>query len=368
VTSRRSFANALLVLASAMIGYVLVEAAYRFIQYRNLLDEIVSAAVAQIPRDGLPSSVYDPLTGYRYRPNIEVGPATRPFPVHYRTNNHGLVARDDFPLAKPAGEFRIGVIGDSFTANVTSTLRWTDVAEDALNASPEWRAATGAQHTQVINFGLDGIGAVQFGAVARHVALPFGLDMLLVNMIKDDLIRRPHVRGREPAVGAKDMAQFVRANVLAQLDWFHFYPEVLAVIAGPTLGLAPHLTMQAVEAVLSTGIYYDTADEATYASAMSIDTILGTFADATFLLDTSYAEFLGQRSPLADEAFGRLLTEFPAVKWINVGADRRHPVSRGEIDAWFNVPHDQHRNDFGVRIYGEAVAAFLIARQRVPHQ
>src|SRR5215510_5312054 len=32
--STRSFANVLLVLASALIGYVLVEAAYRFIQYR----------------------------------------------------------------------------------------------------------------------------------------------------------------------------------------------------------------------------------------------------------------------------------------------------------------------------------------------
>src|SRR5438874_11518757 len=56
----RSFANALLVLASAAIGYLLVETTYRFIQYRTLLDEIVSAAVAQIPRDGQPSSVHDP--------------------------------------------------------------------------------------------------------------------------------------------------------------------------------------------------------------------------------------------------------------------------------------------------------------------
>jgi hypothetical protein len=358
----------MLVLASTVIGYVLVEAAYRFIQYRNLLDEIVSAAVAQIPRDGLPSSVYDPLTGYRYRPHIEVGPAARPFPVHYRTNNHGLIAREDFPLAKPAGEFRIGVIGDSFTANVTSTLRWTDIVEDRLNASPQWRAATAAQHTRVINFGLDGIGAVQFGAVARHVALPFELDMLIINMIKDDLIRRPHVRGREPAVAPKDMAQFVRANVLAHLSWFQVYPEVLAVVAGPALGLAPRLTMQAVEAVLSRGIYYDTADEAAYASSISIDTIVDTFAGAIFLLDTSYAEFLGRPTPLADDVFGRIAKEFPAIGWIDVTADRGRPGSRAELDAWFNVPHDQHRNDVGVRIYGEAVAAFLIGRRRLAHQ
>jgi hypothetical protein len=344
---------------------VLVEAGYRFHQYRSLLDQIVAAATAQIPRDGQPSSIYDPITGYRYRPDIEVGPATTPFPVHYRTNSHGLIAREDFPIQKPAGEFRIGVVGDSFTANVTSTLRWTDIVEGALNASPEWHAATGSARTRVINFGLDGISAAQFGAVVEHIALPFGLDLLVVNMIKDDLMRKPHVRGGHAAVSREDISDYVRANILTALDWFQIYPEVLAVVAGPQLGISAHLTAEALEAILERDLYYATVPEAVRASTAAFETILEYFPKPVCLLDTTYAEYRGQKTRLADAAFLRMSVRFPALEWTNVIAGTRVPRTRSEIDAWFNVPWDQHKNDVGVRIYGEAVAAFLIAQRQM---
>jgi hypothetical protein len=364
-TSTRSlFLNLLLVLVSTLCGYVLVEAGYRFHQYRSMLDQIVAAATAQIPRDGLPSSIYDPLTGYRYRPNIEVGPATVPFPVHYKTNSHGLIAREDFPREKPAGEFRIGVVGDSFTANVTSTLRWTDIVEDALNASPDWQVFTGARRTRVINFGLDGIGTVQFGAVVEHIALPFDLDLLVVNMIKDDLIRKPHIRGGQAAISREDISDYVRTHILTELDWLGIYPEVLAVVAGGQLGLSPRLTMEVLEATVEKDLYYAGAAEAVRASTAAFETILEYFPKPLFLLDTTYGEYRGQTPRFADAVFERMSARFPAIEWTNVIVEPRIPRTRSEIDAWFNVPWDQHKNDIGVRIYGEAVAAFLIAQQQ----
>jgi hypothetical protein len=357
--------DALLVAASACLSYVLLEGGYRFQHYRVMLDEIVAAATAQIPRDGTPSSVFDPFTGYRYRPNIEVGPAAVPFPVHYRTNNHGLIARQDFSLHKPAGEYRLGVIGDSFTANVTSTLRWTDVAEDALNASPRWQAAIGGRRTRVINFGLDGIGTVQFGAVLEHVALPFGLDQLIINMIRNDLIRRPHIRRGEAAVAPQRMADFVRENILGRLNWREIYPEVLAVVAGSRLGLTPHLTLEKLETIFSEGLYYDDGEAATVCAA-AIATIIEHFPAALFLLDTTYPEWTGITTPtvpLEAAVFGKIQARFPQIVWTNVITPDRAPKSRRGIDAWFNVPTDQHKNDVGVRAYGEAVAAFLIANR-----
>jgi len=365
-TSRRfGPAEAALVIASTLFGYLLVEAGYRLLQYRAMLRDIVAAATVQIPTDGRPSSVHDPFTGYRYRPNIEVGPATAPFPVHYRTNRHGLIAREDFPLAKSAGEYRIGVVGDSFTANVTSTQRWTDVLEDTLNASGDWRTSVGGRRTRVINFGLDGIGTVQFGAVAERVALPFDLDLLIVNMIRNDLIRRPHIRRDEAAISPGDMSGYVRTNIMSRLSWLQIYPEVLAVVAGRTLGLAPHLTMDAVEDALSQGLYYTSADQAAPGAVAAIETILGHFPTAVFLLDSSYPELVGAATPtsrLEDEVFAELQAQLPSIFWTNVVADERASRSRSVIDGWFNVPSDQHRSDAGVRAYGEAVAAYLTRR------
>lgn len=363
-TSRRvSPLDAALVIASTLLGYLLVEAGYRVLQYRAMLRDIVAAATVQIPTDGRPSSVYDPFTGYRYRPGIEVGPATAPFPVHYRTNSHGLIAREDFPVAKPAGEYRIGVVGDSFTANVTSTQRWTDVLEDALNASADWRNSVGGRRTRVINFGLDGIGTVQFGAVAERVALPFDLDLLIVNMIRNDLIRRPHIRRDEAAISANEMSDVVRANIMSRLSWFSPHPEVLAVVAGRHLGLTPHLTMAALEETLSQGLTYASVDQATPGAVAAIETILGLFPRAVFLLDRTYPELIGAATPtsrLEDEVLAELQTQLPSVAWTSVAADDRAP--RAVIDRWFNVPNDQHRSDAGVRAYGEAVAAYLIGR------
>jgi hypothetical protein len=366
-STRAHVLGGVLIAASCLVGYLLVEAGHRFYAYHRILADIVTATVVQIPTDGQPSSVYDALIGYRYRPNIEVGPAAVPFPVHYRTNRHGLIAREDFPTEKPADEFRIGVIGDSFTANVTSTLRWTDVLEDTLNASPEWRAMRDGRHTRVVNFALDGIGTVQFGAIAERVAVRFDLDLLIVNMIKNDLIRRPHVRGHGAIIGRTEIAPYVRQHVLSQLDWFEIYPEALAAVLGPRFGLPPHLTLRAIEAAASRDIYYASAEDAASAAAASIETVLIHFPTALFLLDTTYAEYLGAAEPtgrLEDEVFADIRAQFPSIHWENVIAPGRAPRSRAEVDAWFNVPSDQHKNDVGVWIYGEAVAAFLTAAQR----
>jgi hypothetical protein len=367
MAKRLAPADAALLLASIFISYFLVEVGYRYFQYHSLLDEIVAAAVVQTPMDGEGSSIDDPHVGYRYRANIEVGPAARPFPVHYRTNSHGLIAREDFPLAKPAGEYRIGVVGDSFTANVTSTLRWTDVLEDRLAASPEWSAIVGGRRTRVINFALDGIGTIQFGAVAEFVAPSFDLDLLIVNMLKNDVIRKPYLRRRQGVVTPQDISAFVRDHVMTELNWFELHPEVLAVITGGRLGLSPHLSMQAIEAAFSKDYYFTEADVGAAASAGAIETILDNFPAAIFLLDRSYAEYLDpaglepERS-LEEKAFAALRAQFPAIRWHEVLEPDHAPKSLREVDSWFNVPSDQHKNDLGVRIYGEAVAAFLVAQ------
>ena len=254
---------------------------------------------------------------------------------------------------------------------MTSTLRWTDVAEDALNASSDWTRSVGGRTTRVINFGLDGIGTGQFGAVVERLALPFDLDLLIVNMLKDDLIRRPVVRGPQAAVKRAEVRDHVRSQVMRRLDWCEPYPEVLAVIAGAAFGLPPHLTLDRVEAAFVRDFYYADADEAISSAQAALETILEHFPDTIFLLDTDYAEHAGLAASrptarLAAEVFVEITARVPAIRWSTVIAREHMPRSRAGIDAWFNVPADQHKNDVGVRVYGEAVAAFLVERRKSP--
>jgi hypothetical protein len=83
-------------------------------------------------------------------------------------NSHGHVSQFEYPKQKPSGEYRIAVVGDSMTANITNNVRWTEVLEASLNASPEWRVRVGDSFTRVINFAVDGMGMVQFAGMVRH--------------------------------------------------------------------------------------------------------------------------------------------------------------------------------------------------------
>ena len=155
-------------------------------------------------------------TGYRYRPNIEVR-SSDPVPIAWKTNSHGHLARGGYPIAKPSAEFRIGLVGDSFTANVTNTIRWGDVLEDRLNVSDPWSAIVGGRHVRVINFGLDGIGVVQFDDVAAEMVVPFEVDLLLVNLIRQDVARRPYYRGSATFRSREELTEYVESEMLLKL-------------------------------------------------------------------------------------------------------------------------------------------------------
>jgi hypothetical protein len=351
---RAFIAPSALVCCSLLAGYLLVEVGYRAFTYASFHEQMRFAAGRAFIAGK--NSIFDEHTGYRYEPNL-VDP-------NFRTNSHGLIAREEFPVEKPADEYRIGVIGASFTANVDSTIRWTDVVEDALNASTAWRVSVGGRRTRVINFGLDGIAFSQYGAVAERIALPFDLDLLLVNVTTNDFVRRPYYRGPLSAMSEAQLSAHITQHIMPRVNWFRFNPEVLAVVTGGRLGLKPHIEMNDLR--LRTR-FFATTSEAVEASSASMTTILRLFPETIFLLDHDFIELYGNNnSSLATSARAALLgasARFPSVKWIDVLENQRIPIPTGpNLVAWFNLPLDNHKSDLGVTIYGKAVASFLIAR------
>src|SRR5262249_6049231 len=231
----RRWREVLLACASVVLTYVLLEIGYRVYQYRTLPDRLFAAAAAQLPTgaNAQDQFVFDAHTGYRYAPDFS-GARGAPWYSHWRTNRHGHVSQFDYPLRKPPGEYRIAVVGDSLTANITNNVRWTELVEQTLNTSPQWRAAVAGQITRVINFGVDGFVMVQFGALVGHPDRDFNPDLLVINVNREDTLRR--LRYRNPPDGAADRNEtiraYVRANFLDRVDWLRPYPELFAATIG----------------------------------------------------------------------------------------------------------------------------------------
>ncbi len=97
----------------------------------------------------------DPVIGYRPRPRAEMTFTTTEFSTKIRINSAGF--RDDEIGAKPAGEHRVVVLGDSMVMAIQVPLEMTFVKR--LEAG--LRRATSATRYRVINAGVQGYGTVE---------------------------------------------------------------------------------------------------------------------------------------------------------------------------------------------------------------
>ncbi|MEM7582930.1 MAG: SGNH/GDSL hydrolase family protein [Acidobacteriota bacterium] len=157
----------------------------------------------------------DPHTGFRLAPNSSG--RFRGFVA--RVNSHGH--RDaEVTLEKPAGTYRIMVLGDSFTmgANVRREEIYTEVLERQLNQRFEISF-------EVINTGVGGWSPFQYAQYFEHYGQPFDPDMILVGFfVGNDTYnnsRKPQdlhtaVAGRRVRRGSRDTPPFsTRAKIFA---------------------------------------------------------------------------------------------------------------------------------------------------------
>ena len=94
----------------------------------------------------------DTYSGFSMRPNLCVRLKSTEYDQVLRTNSHGF-AGPEVATPKPADEFRIVVLGDSYTAGgqVPYEQNYTGLLQDDLRAS-------GYSHVRVINLGVGGCG------------------------------------------------------------------------------------------------------------------------------------------------------------------------------------------------------------------
>ncbi len=107
----------------------------------------------------------DAVSGYRMRPNTCVRLQSSEYDQVLKTNTHGFVG-PDIPAEKPPGEFRIVVLGDSYTAGgqVPFEQNYTALLETDLHQM-------GYPNVRVVNAGVGGCGTFcQLGQLENNIA------------------------------------------------------------------------------------------------------------------------------------------------------------------------------------------------------
>jgi hypothetical protein len=160
-----------LALAALGVGIGLAEAALRIVR-----PQYSYAAQGKFVTSNIRGWT-NPVSHRSTKPHPDTG---EPHPVIY--NSLGLRQHREFARVKPAGTTRIGVFGDSFTANLRMPVQYsfTEPLDYLLNR------AGGA--VEVLNFGTDGYGTDQIYLQYLEEGVPLDLDVVLYVVCQNDPI------------------------------------------------------------------------------------------------------------------------------------------------------------------------------------
>jgi hypothetical protein len=340
--------------------------------------------------DGLSNYVADPYSGYRYAPN-RYGQLGTPWFSHWRTNSHGHVSDEEYQVQKPAGEFRIAAVGDSYTAGILSNMRWPDVLQKMLNESPAWRTAVGGKFTRVINFGIDGTGFQQFAGVVAHHVPAYGPDLIIVNFMVDDLLRRWNQRSCANP-NASDRANCMVAHYLKTVDWFEPCSLGISVAGWRGAGTCRRIPVDPAAFLVqrTEGENYYPRSQAVSKSAAAIREMMRAPHITFFHHPTPWElegrplnqwtelmtatqnevpdwQVVSMLPLLAKRLEGKRLQDRPDLAALSPAEIAALPDDeKPELYRWTYLPVDVHYTDYGNVVYADAVARTLIERVSSP--
>lgn len=380
-------------LAALLVVYIASELVYRLYLHHQL--EHTSLQHMRYGSSSTEAPLYslDRQAGYSYRPNVrlhlrlydEQGNFVRENQLV--SNNFGHLELEDDAMEKPASEFRIAVLGDSFSATIPSNVTWPTELESALNHDETLKKISGKVTFKVMNFGLDGTGLVQWPSVYTYKAKVFNPDLVIVNFMWND-IYRPFIYRRTIHIGIDDQvmitctalpAEIGNTNCLnaysfvvnrnfseykekeetsrikkeifdqlvSRLPWFSPYPDLLASVLSGRLGLHSRLIFRS-----GSMAYFQSTDEALAASQVALKTIASEQKALMVLYHPTVEECLAKQRPPAVKA---LMEREVDVKIENMLDFLPLASSPDEIKKWYNLPYDSHPSDYGARVYAQAV-------------
>jgi hypothetical protein len=390
--------NLALMLVSILITYSMLEIGFRIFRRMKLPQEYAEYYFQAIDA---PIYLLDEKIGYRYKPNAQVFYANFNFDNtilqsnHFNVNNLGHIAPNDDALAKPDVEFRIAILGDSFTASIHNDIPWTHLLEENLNADADLKKSLRVAHFKVINFGMDGTGIAQWEQVAINAVAPYTPDLVIINFITEDIRRkfvwRTSVQPKQsnsnyqlglmcsslPAtLDNRDCAilkmlvlkraVFDDQNELSRIkreiynqeveriEWLAPYPELVARTFGRLWGWDTRLTPSRREIP-----YYESDADAIRASASALQNIRAHFPNVLVLHNPDPPETLDRSTPAL---VARLMREPSGADIVRMVNFLPQAVDETEIKSWFKLPWDPHFSNYGAQVYAQAVYGRVRAR------
>lgn len=140
--------------------------------------------------------------------NEDVG--VRNFSV--RTNNAGLLSESDYSFERDPDtpEYRIAMLGESFTGTVTATYQWVDTLEQLLNKNHEFLDFLKVKRVRVLNHGWVGGGFQTFWREYDQTGRHFSPDLNVVNYLELDFPRKVGPQMTDPDEMVQYAAEHLR--------------------------------------------------------------------------------------------------------------------------------------------------------------
>lgn len=387
------FRAGLLAVVIIVAVYCASEVCYRLYLYHEFTQSPDVYTRYEFSTTEAPLYLLDTKTGYSYAPNLSLhfrlyGNANnleRENTLH--SNNYGHIEMENDATERQAGEFRIAIIGDSFSATPTSDIPWPTELQQQLNQDKQLKTASGSRFFKVINFGLDGTGLSQWPSVYENRVKSFHPDLVIISFISNDLLRRFMYRSTitigdgdqvmiscsslpasltnkdclnaysfvvDPASSASAQKivrikrELLRAQI-SQLPWRTPAPEFWRMLLkGRFLG-QPRLRIPAASLP-----FFGSEEKALTASGQAVREIASQQSALMILYHPTFEECLAkQPAPLGAE-FMRRESNIPIENMLQY-----LPIdtSREELQKWYNGPYDWHPSNYGAAIYAKAVEA-----------
>ena len=279
----------------------------------------------------------NPKIGYELVPHFEADDHGAMLDFRGKANSLGFRDRDH-PVAKPAGAYRVLVLGDSIAQGLG-----IEHTRDVFPAVLERRLReSGHANVDVLNFAVSGYDTQQEVETLREKGLRFAPDLVvLAYCVNDDTVSRPILRELEAELEAGGPSH----PTPAALRW-----SALARWAGAVVASRSQVAPDDAFAALGSGtVERGFADLAALARANGFDVLVAGFP----ALDGS-AEL---PDGIAHQSRIAAMAEANGLPWLDlapafIACTKRGPVAIDRI----------HPNPFGHRCAGDAIAREVQAR------
>jgi hypothetical protein len=337
------------------------------------------------------------------------------FKTAYHANNLGLVSLRDQPVARQEKEFRIVVIGDSFTAAIEMETPWPDILEDNLNADTALREKLGGARVRVYNFGYPAGGFLDFKQMAENAKI-LDPDMVVVNFIEADFQRCNNCFEQDEPADSRPPLQLVSGQIAFPVEGESGVPKVSVTCERPPVSfdtstcrhsfaldapasivenpeklkaLKQRILKEFVRGQLWTSPYpyairaamgkpvslSELRNAEKYvqkprkARVLTEDDVVAQAADVLENVRTTWPRTLFTRHPVYEDLIGkgtdnltqRLVAEHPSLHVVDMRGYLPMGLEQPEYYGWFCLPADGHMNQRGGQRFAQGMAKAIEA-------